>query len=97
MISAVLIALSAAAAQPAAPIAPATLAYGPDTLAHLKGHHVAPASEKSGKVRVSATGCHPDPHKGRSCRLHAAKLEQLEREALARSGHEESTDREVAP
>lgn len=72
-------------------------AYARDTIAHVKGQPVAPARTDERKVRSSQFGCHPDIHKGRSCRLRVAKIEQREREMLARSGHEESHQRDVAP
>lgn len=97
MISAVLLALAGLSAQPVPPSATPAAAYGSDTIAHLKGHHVAPARESKGKVRTSSAGCHPDPHKGRSCRIHAAKVEQRAREAFARAETETTRMREAAP
>jgi hypothetical protein len=93
MIAATLLAF---ASVPALPVAD-TAAYARDAIAHLKGHPVAPARSEERKTRASEFGCHPDIHKGRSCRLRVAKIEQRESEALARSGHEETRRREVAP
>lgn len=81
------------------PAAPATdnVAYARDTIAHVKGQPVAPSRAPEGKVRTAEFGCHPDIHKGRSCRLRVAKIEQRAEEAFARSSHEETHQRDVAP
>ena len=75
MISAAILAVAALSAGSPLAAAPSGAALTPSTIAHLKGQMAIPASAEK-PARTATVACHPEPTKGRACRVHNAQKER---------------------